>query len=208
MTTLARITGGVDTHKDVHVAAALDHLGRLLGTESFPTTRPGYRQLLDWLRSHGHVVAVGVEGCGSWGAGLARYLVGEDVDVFEVNRPNRQERRRSGKDDPLDAESAARAVMAGKATALPKSGDGPIEALLQLRVARNGAIKARTAAANQLHSMCDTAPDEIRDQLRSLSLRKKVALAERWRPGPGHDLQRGHQARHAIGRSPLARSRR
>jgi transposase len=188
MTTLACITGGVDTHKDVHVAAALDHLGRLLGTESFATTRRGYRQLLDWLRSHGEVVAVGVEGCGSWGAGLSRHLVGEDVDVFEVNRPNRQERRRSGKDDPLDAESAARAVQAGKATALPKSGDGPIEAIRQLRVARNGAIKARTAAANQLHALCDTAPDEIRDQLRSLSLRKKVALAERWRPGPGLDL--------------------
>lgn len=188
MTTLARITGGVDTHKDVHVAAALDQLGRLLGTESFPTTRRGYHQLLEWLRSHGELVAVGVEGCGSWGAGLSRHLVGEDVDVFEVNRPNRQERRRSGKDDPLDAESAARAVQAGKATALPKSGDGPIEAVRQLRVARNGAIKARTAAANQLHSMCDTAPDEIRDQLRSLSLRKKVALAERWRPGAGHDL--------------------
>jgi transposase len=133
MTTLARITGGVDTHKDVHVAAALDHLGRLLGTESFATTRRGYRQLLDWLRSHGELVAVGVEGCGSWGA--------------------------------------ARAVQAGKATAIPKSGDGPIEAVRQLRVARNGAIKARTAAGNQFHSLCDTAPDEIRDQLRSLSPR-------------------------------------
>jgi transposase len=183
MTTIARITGGVDTHKDIHVAAALDDLGRLIGVESFPTTRHGYRRLLKWLQSHGDLDAVGVEGCGSWGAGLSRYLVARDVRVVEVNRPNRQNRRRRGKDDAVDAEAAARAVMAGDAKAIPKAGDGPVEALRQLRVARNGAIKARTAAANQLHSLCDTAPDSVRAQLRGLSLRKKVTVAERWRPG-------------------------
>lgn len=117
------------------------------------------------------------------GAGLSRYLAERDVRVVEVNRPNRQNRRRRGKDDAVDAEAAARAVMSGEATAIPKAGNGPVEALRQLRVARNGAIKARTAAANQLHSLCDTAPDGIRSQLRGLSLRKKVAVAERWRPG-------------------------
>ena len=182
MTTIARVTGGVDTHKDIHVVAVLDHLGRLIAVASFPTTRHGYRRLLRWLQSHGELHGVGVEGCGSWGAGLARYLAARDVRVVEVNRPNRQNRRRRGKDDAVDAEAAARAVMSGEATATPKAGDGPVEAIRQLRVARSGAIKARTAAANQLHSLCDTAPDTIRSQLRGLSLAKKVAVAERWRP--------------------------
>jgi len=182
MTTIARVTGGVDTHKDVHVAAALDDLGRLIAVASFPTTRHGYRRLLRWLQSHGELDAVGVEGCSSWGAGLSRFLQARGVRVVEVHRPNRQDRRRRGKDDAIDAEAAARAVMNGKETAIPKAADGPVEAVRQLRVARNGAIKARTAAANQLHSLCDTAPDHIRGQLRSLSLVKKVAVAERWRP--------------------------
>ena len=178
------VIGGVDTHKDIHVAAVLDNVGRLLGTESFPTTRNGYRRLLVWLQSHGDLEVVGVEGCGSWGAGLARYLTARGVRVVEVNRPNRQERRRRGKSDVLDAEAAARAVLAGQATATPKAGTGPVEALRQLRVARSGAMKARTAAANQIHSLCDTAPDEIRAQLTGLTMTKKIALAERWRPGP------------------------
>lgn len=190
MTTIARrVVGGVDTHKDTHVAAVLDDVGRLLDTEAFPTTRHGYRRLLGWLHSHGEVVAVGVEGCGSWGAGLARYLGARGIEVVEVNRPNRQERRRRGKDDPIDAEAAARSVLAGTATAKPKSGDGPVEAVRHLRVARNGAIKARTAAANQLHALCDTAPDVLRAQLRGLSLRKKIAVVERWRPGAATTLE-------------------
>jgi transposase len=188
MTTLAhdpakQVTGGVDTHKDFHVAAVIDALGRILGVSSFPTTRHGYRRLLAWLQSHGEVVAVGVEGCGSWGAGLARYLAARGVNVVEVNRPNRQTRRLRGKDDPVDAEAAARAVLSGEAKVVPKSGDGPVEAIRQLRVARSGAIKARISASNQLHSLADTAPENVRSQLRGLALRKKVALCERWRPG-------------------------
>lgn len=178
-----QVIGGVDTHKDVHVAAVIDAVGRLLATESFPTTRHGYRRLLRWLASHGELVAVGVEGCGSWGAGLARYLTARSVRVVEVDRPNRQKRRLRGKSDPLDAEAAARAVLSGEATSTPKAGTGPVEALRQLRIARSGAMKARTAAANQLHSLIDTAPDAIRAQLAGLSLKKKVALVERWRPG-------------------------
>ncbi len=114
------ITGGVDTHKDLHVAAALNDVGRLLGTRSFPTTAVGFRSLLNWLRGFGDVVAVGVEGTGSWGAGLTRYLLSEDVKVLEVNRPNRQDRRRRGKSDPADAEAAARAVLAEQAIGVPK----------------------------------------------------------------------------------------
>ena len=187
MTTIAqvdarRVTGGVDTHKDLHVAAALDELGRLLGTCSFPTTRPGYRRLLRWLRSFGELDAVGVEGTGSWGAGLARFLAERDVRVVEVNRPNRQERRRRGKSDTIDAEAAARAVLGGQATGVPKAGTGAVEAVRQLRIARSGAMKARTAAANQLHSLRDTAPDGVRSKLAGLTAKQMVALVERWRP--------------------------
>jgi transposase len=167
MTTIARsgvrcrVLGGVDTHKDVHVAAVIDDVGRILATAEFPATRRGYRRLLAWLRGSGELVVVGVEGCGSWGAGLARYLSVCGVQVVEVNRPNRQHRRRRGKSDTVDAEAAARAVLAGEATVTPKTGTGPVEALRQLRVVRAGAMKARTAAANQLHSLIDTAPDQV-----------------------------------------------
>lgn len=112
------ITGGVDTHRDTNVAAALDPIGGVLGTDSFRTTAAGNRELLEWLRSFGDVVKVGVEGTGTYGSQLARFLAGEGVTVLEVNRPNRQERRRAGKSDPLDAVEAARAALSGKATAI------------------------------------------------------------------------------------------
>jgi transposase len=125
MTTIAqdeprRVIGGVDTHKDVHVAAVLDDVGRLVGTESFPANRHGYRRLLRWMQSHGAPVAVGVEGCGSWGAGLARYLTTHDLTVIEVNRPNRQNRRLRGKTDTVDAE-----VSTAVETARPTRRCGP-----------------------------------------------------------------------------------
>jgi transposase len=128
MTTFARpasgrrVLGGVDTHKEVHVAAVIDDVGRILGTAEFPATGGGYRRLLAWLNGFGELIAVGVEGCGSWGAGLARYLAAHGVSVLEVNRPNRQNRRRRGKSDTVDAEAAARAVLAGDATVIPKAG--------------------------------------------------------------------------------------
>src|SRR4051794_10259813 len=114
------VTGGVDTHLDVHVAAAVDHLGGVLGTASFPTTTSGYRRLLRWLRSFGPLHAVGVEGTGSYGMALARHLA-NDVSVVEVSRPNRQVRRRHGKSDVVDAVAAARAVLSGQASATAKS---------------------------------------------------------------------------------------
>ena len=178
-----RVIGGVDIHKDVHVAAVLDELGRLLSTATFATTTVGYRDLYRWLCRHGEILAVGVEGCGSWGAGLSRHLRARGVNVIEVNRPNRQTRRRKGKTDTVDAESAARAVLAGDANAIPKSGDGPIEAVRQLRIARSGAMKARTAAANQMHSITDTAPEPIRAQLRVLTTRQRAVTVSRYRAG-------------------------
>jgi len=118
------ITGGVDTHADLHVAAALDRIGGLLGVREFPATAAGYAGLLGWLSGFGTVALAGVEGTGSYGAGLARYLAGCGVRVVEVDRADRQDRRRAGKSDPLDAVSAARAALSGRASGAPKGRDG------------------------------------------------------------------------------------
>jgi transposase len=176
------VTVGVDTHAEVHVAAALDHLGRLLGTCSVPTTPAGYAALLAWARRFGSVGRVGIEGTGSYGAGLARWLRAQGLAVVEVERPKRQARRRRGKSDALDAEAAARAVQAGLATAQPKAGNGPSEMLRTLQAARRSALKARTQTANQLHALVVTAPDELRAQLRRLSRARLVATAAAFRP--------------------------
>jgi transposase len=177
------ITGGVDTHKELHVAAAVDGLGRLLGTEQFPTTARGYRELLGWLRRFGELQAVGVEGTGAWGAGLARFLTAEGVAVLEVNRPNRQRRRRNGKSDPADAEAAARAVLSGEATGTPKSATGKVEAIRLLRLTRRSAMQSRTQAANQIHSVIDTAPEELRATMIGLRRSERIAKASRLRAG-------------------------
>jgi transposase len=118
------ITGGVDTHADLHVAAALDSVGGLLGVQEFPATAAGYAELLGWLRSLGNLAVAGVEGTGSYGAGLARYLAAAGVRVVEVDRPDRQDRHRQGKSDPLDAVSAARAAQSGRASGAPRGRDG------------------------------------------------------------------------------------
>ena len=171
-----RVIAGVDTHKDSHVVVVLDELGRKLDTATFSTITRGYRDLTGWITSFGEVLVVGVEGTASWGAGLCRHLRARGLNVIEVNQPDRHRRRRGGKSDRIDAAMAARAVLAGDATAVPKAGDGPVEALRQLRLARTGAMKARTAAANQLHSVCDTAPDHLRAQLRGLTTRRGLRL--------------------------------
>lgn len=173
----SRITGGVDTHKDTHTAAAVDATGRLLGTETFPASASGYAELLDWLRSFGELDRVGIEGTGSYGSGLVAHLRRHDVVLVEVNRPNRQARRRHGKSDSADAEAAARATLSGDAIGVPKSQDGAVEAIRILRVERRSAINARTQAANQLHAVVSTAPEPLRADLRELSLVELVARA-------------------------------
>ena len=188
MTTLPlRITGGVDTHLDVHVVAALDHHGALLGVESFETTPRGYRGLLDWLRSFGEVDLVGVEGTGSYGAGLTRYLHAEAVRVVEVDRPNRQRRRRRGKSDPQDAITAARAAQSGDAQGEAKTRDGNVESMRVLRVARVSARKARTQALNQMRSLISTAPEDLRAELRALNVYRLLERCSAFRPGAGRD---------------------
>jgi transposase len=188
MSTMARITGGVDTHLEVHVAAAVNEMGGVLGTASFPTTRSGYRRLLAWLSSFGEVTLVGVEGTGSYGAGLVRFLRGEGVAVVEVDRPNRQQRRLVGKSDPLDAVSAARAALGGSAAGAAKTRDGNVEAIRVLRVAKISARKARTQAVNQIHSLVCTAPDELRDKLRDLPTGQLIETCAHLRPGDSRDV--------------------
>ena len=146
-----------------------------MGTREFEATLDGYRALLAWLRTFGTVVKIGVEGTGSYGAGLARYLAEAKVEVVEVDRPDRKARRRHGKSDPLDAISAALATLSGRANGVPKARTGPVEAIRVLRLVRGGAVKARTAALNELHSLVVTAPEPLRATLRHLTKTQRVA---------------------------------
>ena len=182
-----RVTVGVDTHRDLHVAVALNQHGGWLGARSFPTTPSGFAALMTWASSYGALGLIGIEGTGSYGAGLARWLRARGLTVVEIDRPDRRDRqgrRRRGKSDPTDAEAAARAVLAGTAVGQPKAADGRVEMIRLLRVARRSALKARTQAANQLHALVLTAPDPLRARLRGLTLERLVAVAAAFRPGP------------------------
>jgi transposase len=181
------VTGGVDTHGDVHVAAALDPVGGLIGTESFAATPAGYRALLDWLAGFGEVGKVGIEGTGTYGAGLARFLARADLEVIEVDRPNREERRRSGKSDTLDAIEAARAALSGRAHGHAKSRDGAVEAIRVLCVAKRSARQARVKAITQMRQLAYTAPDQLRSQIKGLTIPRFVAVAEGFRPARSPD---------------------
>jgi transposase len=189
MTTIARrITGGVDTHLDVHVAAGLDERGALLGVESFPTTPAGYRALLRWLRHFGTVELVGVEGTGSYGAGLTRHLHSQGVAVVEVDRPNRERRRRRGKSDPEDAVAAARAAQGGDAKGEAKTRDGNVEAMRVLRIARSSARGSRTKALNQMRAIVATAPTELREELRDASIDRLLERCATFRRAERRDV--------------------
>lgn len=177
-----RVVAGVDTHADTHHAAVLLLNGGRLADAQFPASATGYAQLTEWLRSFGRVHAVGVEGTGSYGAGLARHLHAAGITVIEVNRPDRRARRLVGKSDPLDAYAAAEAVLAGRATAIPKLGTGIVEAIRALHRTRASAVKARTAAINELRALLVTAPAAVRDQLRELSATALVNTCARLRP--------------------------
>jgi hypothetical protein len=178
------VIGGVDTHGRTHHAAVIDQHGRLLGDREFAADTFGYRQLMGWLRRHGQLQAVGVEGTSSYGAGLTQVLLDQQITVLEVSRPDRRARRQRGKSDPIDAEAAARAVLAGTATAIPKRRDGIVAAIGVLRAARSGAIKARTAAINQLKGLLVTAPAPVREALDGRSTAALVVACARLRPDP------------------------
>ena len=181
------VTGGVDTHLDNHVAAALDPLGRLVGTESFRADVAGYKALLGWLETFGEVTKVGIEGTGSYGAGLSRFLRRRGIAIVEVNRPNRQARRNHGKSDPLDAVEAARAALSGRATGSGKTKDGPVEAIRVLVVAKRSARVARIAAITQMRHLGFTAPEQLHCRLKGLSVPAFVAEAAKLRPARSTD---------------------
>ena len=184
-TPAAEIVVGIDTHKHTHTAVALNALGARLGAMTVPVSRDGYRRIETWARAFGPVRAFGIEGTGSYGAGLSRALREAGHRVLEVNRPDRSARRRHGKDDTLDAEAAARAVLGGQATAEPKSGTSSVEMIRHLKVARDAAVKAKTQAMLTLKAIIVSAPAALREQLEGI--RGKLTLVRHLaalRPGP------------------------
>ena len=180
---VTRVIVGVDTHRDEHVAVAIDCLGARLGQRRLPTAPRGYESLHCWASGLGEVGAFGIEGAGSYGAGLTRYLAGLGQTVIEVNRPDRSTRRRVGKSDPVDAEMAARSGLAGVARDQPKSGLDKVEMIRMLKIVKDSAIKARTQAINQMKALIVTAPSELRPELVGLGVPRLVALCARFRPG-------------------------
>jgi transposase len=182
------VTGGIDTHGEVHVAAALDEVGGLLGTQSFGADPEGYATLLSWLQSFGYVGKVGVEGTGSYGAGLARFLTRAGVHVVEVDRQNRQARHHAGKSDPLDALEAARAAQSGRAHGRAKTRDGSVEAIRVLVVAKRSARGARIKALGQMRQLTFSAPDQLRSKLNGLPIAQFVAAAQGLRPTRSPDV--------------------
>jgi len=184
-TQVCAITGGVDTHADVHVAAALDAIGGLLGVQEFPATPAGYARLLGWLGGFGTVSLVGIEGTGSYGAGLARHIAAAGVRVVEVDRADRQDRRRRGKSDPLDAVSAARAAQSGRAAGAPRGRDGLVEAIRALMVAKRTARSERIQTINQARALILTGPDDVRTRFTRHGPAELVAELAGLRPRPG-----------------------
>jgi transposase len=179
------ITGGVDTHADMHVAAALDPIGGLLGVQEFPATAGGYAGLLGWLGGFGTVALVGIEGTGSYGAGLARHVTAAGIRVVEVDRSDRQDRRRQGKSDPLDAVSAARAAQSGRARGAPKGRDGAVEAIRALMVAKRSARSERVQTINQARALVVTGPDDLRTLFARHTAAGLVSGLASLRPRPG-----------------------
>jgi transposase len=178
-----QVIGGVDTHGRTHHAAVIDQLGRHLGDREFPATAAGYRQLHEFLNTHGHLLAVGMEGTGAYGAELARTLAGAGATVIDVDRPDRRTRRAKGKSDPIDAYAAATAVASGRATGSPKSRTGTVEAIRVLRIARRSAVKARTQAINQIRGLLVAAPTAVREPVADLPRTELIRTLARSRPG-------------------------
>ena len=174
---------GVDTHKDQHVVVAIDGGGVRLDEKRVPVATCGYEELERWSCDLGQVHAFGVEGTGSYGAGLARFLADRGYTVLEVNRPDRSNRYRKGKSDPTDAEMAARSVLAAVADATPKSGKGEVEVIRMLKSTKNSAVKARTQTVNQMKALVLTAPTELRETLDGLGTSALVKRCRSFRPG-------------------------
>ena len=185
MTALRRVVIGADTHLDTNHLAVITDAGKPLADAEFPTSPAGYDDAVRWAQSFGTIVIAGVEGTSSYGAGLTRVLQAAEIEVAEVSRPDRAARRRQGKSDPLDAYAAARAALAGDGLAVPK--DAHTSALRALLSARRSAVKAHTAATNQIHALLVTAPAELRERYRRHSTTALVKALARCRPAAHSD---------------------
>ncbi|MFG2884789.1 IS110 family transposase [Streptomyces sp. NPDC048297] len=175
-----KVFGGVDSHTDtLHVAVIGDNGGHLADAE-FTTTPAGYAAALAFLDAHGHVTAIGVEGTSSYGAGFTRAARARGHQVIEVNRPDKAGRRRIGKSDPIDAYAAARAARSGRASSAPK--DDTVTGIRALHNAARSAVKARTAALNQIGSILVTAPEAIRAKYGPLKSMDRADALARLRP--------------------------
>lgn len=182
LTEASLVVGGVDTHKDLHVAAVVDYSDQVLGTQSFATTRQGYKLMLTWIRSFGDLQRIGVECTGSYGAGLLRYLQTAGVDVLEVTAPDKLDRRQRGKNDDFDAQSAAHAAFAERRTVTPRSRHGMVESLRVLKVCRKTAVQARRIALQIIQTTIVCAPDRQRDLLRNMTRMQLIRTLAAWRP--------------------------
>lgn len=190
------VVAGVDTHKDTHHVAVLNAAtGAGLGDMRVPATPAGYDRLHDFVRSHGRIRMIGIEGTGSYGAGLARALRAAGAPIREVIRPKRSQRRR-GKSDPIDAYAAAGRALA-EADALPvaKTGTGPCEQIRVLLARRRSAMKARVAAHRQITALPATAPDAVRTRFARLSGGELINALARTRPAPATDTPASATAR-------------
>ena len=190
--------GGIDTHKDIHVVAVIDGVGRLIATAAFATTAKGYDQLYGWLVAGGPIESVGIEGTGSYGAGITALLSGHGVVVVEVNRPDRQLRRRHGKTDTIDAEAAARSALNEQASGIAKTHDGIVESIRLHRLALTTLRKSRTAAINTLRSVLITAPAALRDELEPLTAPALFARCSRLRVDSAPSADPGHAAKQTL----------
>ena len=199
---------GVDTHTHVHVAVAIDSWGIRLRDHAFVVDSGGYQALITWAETHGRIDAFGIEGTGSYGAGLARAVRRAGHRVVEVNRGDRRTRRAAGKSDTLDAEVAARSVLAGQSTAIPKTADGAVEMIRQLKITRDTAVKARTTAMNTLKQIVVHAPP-VTARSPPRSHRSRPAHALRRTPtGPHRHAHRVRQVHPPVPRPPLDGSHR
>lgn len=182
------VVGGVDTHQLAHHAGIVDDQLRPVADAEFPATQAGYQALVDWMASFGLLSRVGVESTGSYGAGLARFLLAAGIEVFEVQRPEKTTRVAEGKSDAVDAYSAARQAATGRANGrllgMPKTTTGVVEAIRVIKVARDSAVKQRTAAFSQLRDLVTTAPAVIHDELIGLTGRQRVRRAAGYRSDP------------------------
>ncbi len=178
-----KVIVGVDTHTHVHVAVAIDRWGIRLRDQAFVADSGGYQALITWAETHGRIETFGVEGTGSYGAGLARAVRRAGHRVVEVNRADRRTRRAAGKSDTIDAEVAARSVLAGQSTAIPKTADGAVEMMRQLKITRDTAVKARTTAMNTLKQIVVHASPVLREALHDLTDHGLLTRCAGLRPG-------------------------